>query len=334
MKHWRIGLLGLVISLLAIYFIVSQVDLNRLGTALVTARYIYLVPAGLLLVVALVPRAIRWRVLLNETIPLKRAFSILNVSYLVNGVLPLRMGEVARAVLASRVDPPVPVLKSASSIIVERMLDLLAVLVLLGFALATSPTLPDDYRAAALFFIPLLVAAFGVLIVLASQRTRLHAVLAAVVRRVAVLQRLNVTAWVDHFLDGLLPLTRPALLFQALFWTGVSWGFSVAAGYILMFAFYEQASWSATALYIAAAAFVIAVPAVPGNIGTYEWAIMLAMSAVGYGAATDPTNISFGVVVHALNLGVYAVMGTLGFVQEGISLSQLTADVEGYRTTA
>src|SRR5690606_9738002 len=114
LRHWRIGLLGLVVSLLAIYLIVSQVDLNRLGVALRTARYEYVLPAALLLVVGLATRAARWRVLLSGALPLGRAFSITNVSYLVNGLLPLRIGEVARAVLANRVTPPVPVLKSAS----------------------------------------------------------------------------------------------------------------------------------------------------------------------------------------------------------------------------
>ncbi len=70
-------------------------------------------------------------------------------------------------------------------------------------------------------------------------------------------------------------------------------------------------------------------PAVPGNIGTYEWAVMLAVSASGYGPATEAVNVSFGVVVHLINLLVYAVMGSLGFVREGITLGQLAAEVEG-----
>jgi uncharacterized protein (TIRG00374 family) len=329
-----VGLLGLGISLLAIYFIVSQVDMSQLGEALRQARYIYVLPSALLLVLGLVTRALRWRVLLDGGLPLPRAFSITNISYLVNGLLPLRMGEVARAVLANRAQPPVPVLKSASSIVVERLLDLLAVLALLGFALAAAPTLPSDYRAAAVVIVPALVLGFGTLIVLAAQRARLHALLARITQIAPVLQKLKLAVWADHFLDGLLPLTRPALLLRALLWTGLSWGISVAAGYILMLSFYEQADWAVTALYIAAAAFVIAVPAVPGNIGTYEWAIMLAVSAMGLGQPTDPVNVSFAVIVHALNLAVYAVMGTLGFIQEGITLGQLSARVEelDYRT--
>lgn len=328
MKHWRIGLLGLAVSLLAIYFIATQVDLERLGKALTAARYGYVLPSAALLIAGLVTRAARWQVLLNGALPLKRAFSITNVSYLVNGILPLRMGEVARAALANRSDPPVPVLQSASSIIVERMLDLLAVLALLGYALAASPTLDESYRRAAAVSIPLLLVGFVILLVFASQRARLHQIIAWLTARMPALARLHIAKRADQFLDGLLPLSRPALLLRALFWTTVSWGLSVAAGYILMFAFFDEASWATTALYIAAAAFVIAVPAVPGNIGTYEWAIMLAVSAMNQNQPTDAVNVSFAVIVHGLNLAVYAVMGTAGFVQEGITLSQLTQRVQ------
>ncbi|MBZ0300772.1 MAG: lysylphosphatidylglycerol synthase domain-containing protein, partial [Anaerolineae bacterium] len=176
--------------------------------------------------------------------------------------------------------------------------------------------------------VPLLLVGFVVLVALTSQRARVRVWLEWLAGRISVLHRLQLTARADQFLDGLVPLSQPALLLRALFWTAVSWGFSLAAGYIVMFAFYDRAEWSVTALYIAAAAFAIAVPAVPGNIGTYEWAIMLAVSAMGLGSPTDPANVSFGVVVHALNLLVYALMGTLGFIWEGITLGQLTAKVE------
>lgn len=330
MRHWRVGLLGVVVSILAIYFIVTRVDLNLLAQSFSQARYGYLLPTALLLVVALLPRAMRWRALLSGALPLERAFNMINVAYLVNGILPLRIGELARVFLAGRYDPPVPLLKSASSIIVERLLDLLAVLVLLGGALAASPTLPAEYRATASGLVVLLVAGFSALIILASQRALAQKLIARFTNWLPFLAKWNLSAWLDHFLEGLAPLTRPALLAQVLFWTAISWGISVLAGYILMFAFFPEGSLAATCLYIAAAAFAIAVPAVPGNIGTYEWAIMLALSALGYGAGepTEATLVSFAVVVHAINLAVHASTGIYGLMREGISLSQLSAGVK------
>jgi glycosyltransferase 2 family protein len=330
LKRWRFGLLGAVISTLAIYFIFRQMDIAALGRAFIGARYVYIIPTVLLLLAGLVTRALRWRTLLSGGLPLMRAFSITNVAYLVNSVLPLRMGEVARAYLATRADPPVPVLKSASSIIVERLLDLLAVIVLLGLALAAG-SLPDELRRAAIVAVPVVVIGFLSLVFLSSQRALTHRILAWFLARFprdASAQKLS--RWLDHFLDGLTPLTKPRALFLALLWTAVSWGFSTVAGYILMFAFFDQGSWVATCLYIAASSLAIAVPAVPGSLGPFELSILLALGATGYGEPRDNA-AAFALVVHGVNLGIFAVAGVVGFIQEGISLSQLSQGVREMR---
>ncbi len=326
LKNWRIGLLGLIVSLVAIYFIVSQVDMSLLVESLRTARYIYVLPTIILLIVALFPRAQRWRVLLNGALPFNRAFSIMNVAYLVNGILPLRIGEVARVFLATRVDPPVPIFKTASTVLVERLLDLLAVVVMLGVALAAAP-LPGEYRTTALLMLPVVIAGFLILVILASQRQLAQRVLTRLMIWFPALQKFNLSDWLDHFLEGLQPLTRPQLLIQVLFWTALSWGISIAAGYIIMFAFFDQADLATTCLYIAAAALAIAVPAVPGNMGTYELSIVLALQAVNINA-TASSIVSFAVVVHWTNLIVHALTGVIGFMQEGISLSQLSKGVQ------
>ncbi len=193
------------VSLLAIYFIVRQVDAARVGEALATARYIYLLPTVLLLLLGMWTRAQRWRVLLEGALPLGRAFWISSIAYLVNGLLPLRMGEVARVALANRASPPVPVMRSASSIVVERWLDLLAVVMLLVLAIASNPALPSEYRGTAAFMLPLLALGFGLLIALVQMRARVHLILARLSVRLPLLQKLDVARWLDHFLDGLRP---------------------------------------------------------------------------------------------------------------------------------
>jgi uncharacterized protein (TIRG00374 family) len=332
-KRWRVGLLGLVVSLAAVYFITSQVNLNQLKDAIVGAHYIYVLPTIFFLLLGLVTRAFRWQVLLSGDLPIGRTFSIMNVAYLVNGVLPLRIGEVARIYLATRATPPVPPMKTASTIIVERLLDLLAVVLMVVLALAGGPV-PNQIRASALISGVLAIVGFVVLIGLASQRLLANRLLLwtlhLIDRQSDSPLAVQLTRWLDHFLDGLQPLTRPRALFAALVWTAASWGISTIAGYILMFTFYTQASWAATMLYIAAAAFAIAVPAVPGNLGPYEGSIYLAISAMGY-ANPAGTAVAFAVLVHGLNLAVHASTGVLGFIQEGISLEQLSRGVQEMR---
>ena len=47
----------------------------------------------------------------------------------------------------------------------------------------------------------------------------------------------------------------------------------------------------------------------------------------------DPagTAVAFGVMVHGINLAVHATTGVIGFIQEGISLEQLSRGVQEMR---
>jgi uncharacterized membrane protein YbhN (UPF0104 family) len=151
------------------------------------------------------------------------------------------------------------------------------------------------------------------------------------VARGVLLQRFHLNQWLDQFLDGLAPLARIQSLLQIVILSALSWGLSAIAGYILMFAFFEQGDWVATALYIAAAAFAIAVPAVVLNVGTYEASILLALSALGY--EQSETVLAFAVMVHAVNVLVHASTGASGMIQEGVSLEQLRSGVRRMQTT-
>jgi uncharacterized protein (TIRG00374 family) len=323
--------LGTAISLLAVWFFYTQVDGTQLVASLRSANYVFVVPCLVFLLLGLVTRALRWRTLLDGGLPLMRAFSIMNVAYLVNSVLPLRIGEVARAYLATRAKPPVPVMKSASTIITERLLDLMAVIIMALFSLTVAP-LPAQVQTIAKVLGPLAVAGFGTLVLLAAHREFTERLLGTIVERIPVLRRLNIETLAAHFLDGLAPLAQPRKLVSAVLLTALSWALSAVAGYILMFAFYEQASWATTFLYIAAAAFAIAVPAVPGNVGTYEAAILLALNTTGYAAYSagqlDGTALSFAVMVHAVNLLVHVGTGIIGFVQEGVTFQQVSQGVK------
>ncbi|MCB9453386.1 MAG: flippase-like domain-containing protein [Anaerolineaceae bacterium] len=328
LKHWRIQLLGAVVSVLAIYYILTQVDFAILSASLQQARWGYVLPTIAFLLIGLVTRAMRWRVLLSGGLPLKRAFSMMNVAYLANNVLPLRIGELARIYLATRADPPVPTFKSASTIVVERLLDLLSMVVLVALVLTVGP-LPPEIQAAGLFSAVVALVGFACLIFLARNRALAGRWVQRLVHWLPFLNRINPDKRLDDILDGLVPLTQLRTLAQVFGLTAISWGFSLAAGYILMFAFYPQGDWAATALYIAAAAFAIAVPAVPGNVGPYELSIIGALAALGY--TETETALAFAVVVHAANVFVHAGTGVLGFIQEGVSLEQLTTGVQGMR---
>lgn len=332
LKKWRFALIGVAISALAVGFFVTQLDLAQFGDALRTARVVYLIPVAVLIVAGLLLRGVRWRWLLGNALPYWRTFHTLNVAYFANGILPLRLGELARAYLAAQGEPSVPPLKTLSTVVVERLLDVLAVLVLLGMALLYTP-LPDALRAPALLFAPMVLIGFAVLVVLASMRERALRWITLLATRTGLAKRLNVTAFAEQFLDGLQPLTKPRAFAGALLLTAASWAFSVASGYVLMLAFYPQGDLGATLLFTAAASFAVAVPAVPGNLGTYEASVWVGLAAMGLGEPLA-TATAFAITIHGMNLLINTILGGIGLYAQGVSLSQLTRGVRNMNIKA
>ncbi len=330
MRAWRVGLLGLAVSLIAIYFILSQIDLTATWAALREARWVYALPCAALIAIGLFTRALRWRALLGGVLPFERAFHILNVAYLANGVLPLRLGELARAYLASRADVRASIPLTLGTVVVERLLDLLSVLGLI--ALAASVALPGELGAAALAVAPLSFIGLVILVIAAAHRERVLGWVEQIASGVPPLRRADVKRIVGDFLTGLAPLTQPTAFAAVVGWSAVSWLFSVAAGYVIMLAFYPQGDWAASALFIAAASLAIAVPAAPGSLGAYEASIVLALGAFPAFGTPVETTAAFALVVHALNLLMYAALGALGLFREGITLGQLARGVSEARS--
>src|SRR5688572_17436663 len=168
---------SLLVSGLFLWLALRDVPLADVVERIRQAEIVWVIAAFLSIVLALWVRAIRWRGLLDFKMPLTRAFFILTVTFLLNQ-LPLRAGEVARSLLATR--SGISVITAATSIVVERLLDTLLVVVLLAVGLSRLPdALPAASQAAALFGVAA-VAAFAVLVAFARYPQIAHRLLDAV----------------------------------------------------------------------------------------------------------------------------------------------------------
>lgn len=322
-KRWSSIILGVVISVVALALLLRR-DLTGVRDELLHARYWAVAPCVALSVAGLWLRGVRWRVLLNGRLPLTRSFHILNVSYFINGVLPLRVGELARAVLAARAEPPVPVLTSLSTIVVERLLDTLAVFALIGLTLLALPVGLEIGLMGAALGVGAVVGVI-VLAVFARRPAWAHRLLDGLGRAIPLLRREKVHDWLDEVLAGLVPLGSPRLALLAAGWTAAAWAMSVIAGYALLFAFFDAPTWAASMAMVALASFAIALPAVPGNLGPFEAAVVFGLAGAGLVEnATDAPAVAFALLLHVVNLATYILMGLIGLWAENVSLGDVT----------
>lgn len=329
-KRWSSILLGLAVSVIALALLLRR-DFAGVRDELLHARYWAALPCIAISIAGLWLRGVRWRVLLNGRLPLARSFHILNVSYFINGVLPLRVGELARAALAARAEPPVPVLTSLSTIVVERLLDTLAVFVLIGLTLLALPVGLEIGLVGAALGVGA-VAGVIVLAIFARRPGWAHNLLDGVGRVIPLLRRPQVHGWLDQALEGLVPLGSPRLALLAAWWTAAGWAASVIAGYVFLYATFDEPTWAASMAMIALASFAIAVPAVPGNLGPFEAAVVFGLAGAGLASSvTAAPAVAFALLLHVVNLGAYIFMGLIGLWAENVSLGDVTRAAQSLR---
>jgi len=321
LRRWQVGLPGIIISAAAIYLLLSQISIGQINFSQIPILWLYLLPCAGLLVMGVLMRALRWRVLLDEPLPLGQSFSIVSATYLANSLLPLRAGESVRIYMVTQTDPPIPVLRTASTIIVERILDTVIVAFLVSGALVFAPATAEAIRAVASIAAPLAVLALLALVIVARYQAAVERLMRHAGSRSGLSQRLINQA--THFLAGLRTLARLKTFSMALGLTAAGWAMTISAGYMLLLAFFGAGSWITATLFVGAIAFAVAIPAVPGNLGTFELSVLLVLEAMHY-PENNGALLAFGIMLHTIDLLVYFVCGIGGLFHLGISISQVT----------
>jgi len=327
-RRWRLaGGALLALGLLALFF--RGVDWEALGAAFRSADHRYLAGVVVITVLTYALRAWRWGSLLAPLarVPFRDLFSATVVGFM-TGLLVPRAGEVVRPYLISR-RHPIRTSAGFASIILERLVDLVTVLLLFGLYLYVLPTPTAQTRGPLLGFLKLGgamagAAAVAVLVVLLL----LHGHAAAVVR---LLRRLLsplparvvelVAGAVGTFAEGLAVLkASPGHLLvifgqSALVWLSIClgiWWNNLAFGLSLPF--------HTSFLMVAFLTVGVAVPT-PGAVGGFHEFYLLALTQ-GFGVDKG-TAAAAGIACHALTNLPVLVLGLALLGREGLTMGKV-----------
>ena len=300
--------LGLAISLGALFLAFRGLRWSEVGDALRSANYGLLALALPVMVLALLVRAQRWSVLFypRRDLRLGNLMGTLNLGYALNNILPLRVGEFARAYVIGEAEQ-VSTAHALSTIVVERTLDTITVVALL---MITVPFVdaPGWVDGAAFLGLGFVALAF-LLAIVSAARERALALVVRAARLLPERFRERVERWADAALEGFAVLRRPAVLGQAIAWSAVSWLCSAVLVYVVMRAFDLDLPFSAALFVMSATSLGMVVPSSPGYIGVFH-AIAIESLVNVFDVPRDPA-ASFALVLHAILYLVPIVIAAL-----------------------
>jgi hypothetical protein len=268
------------------------------GDALSEAEYLYLFPAILLLASVFVMRTIRWQLLFY---PLKglsfyNLFGCMTVAYLVNNTVPFQLGDIARAMLLGQLEG-VRKSRSLSTVLVERMLDVLF-LALLLVLLVPFIDVPSWVAIPAAILGVGFLCIGGLLLAAALRRGWVVALVEKLPEFLPQRVRAKAKDSVHSAIDGLSVLRNPLVLAQVIAWTVVQWIASAAALYLVMLAFNLDVGFDAALFVMVVVSFGFMIPSSPGSIGVYHYLSKRAL--VGVYAVPAHAALSYAFVAHLL----------------------------------
>ncbi len=281
---------------------IGQADGGQLGLAFVFVA------------LSMFTRGIRWWGLLGKGLPLIKAIHLVNLTFLGNQ-LPLRLGEAARSVLVSR--EGVSIEKAAASIVVERLIDTLLVVLMIAATVGQLPDAPEYVTVPASRFGLLALVAFLCLLALARHPRTAKRLLAAMTQTLPVLNRTPLQRIVDNLLDGLGAIADFRTLVFTLVWSLIAWSTSLATFYFLHLALGIEVNYAQSVpLGVSLAALGIALPFSIAAVGPFEAAIIVTGQLVGMDSLAA---ISLGFLFHGLSVFGYIVFGSAGLLALGVS---------------
>lgn len=314
-------IVGFLISALALAWAVRDVRLADLGAALAAAHYAWLVPALAVILVGQMARARSWQTLLGHGVPFGGAFGALNAGYLLNNLLPFRLGELGRAYLVSRTGR-LTTAQALSSVLLERVVDLTVIVgMLTAFVPLMSGLLGGPAALILIFLLP--VVALSGLFVLA----RKPAWLLRLVRwGVGLLTRLwggaaRLEELFAAFLDGLGALQDGRRLATAAAFSALAWACAGFSAWMVLLAFEPAARVEMAFFVLVVTGLSIALPSAPGSLGVWQAAGVGALSVFGI---TGALALSMTLMHHLVNYVSTSLMGAVALAQAGESLDHLT----------
>lgn len=343
--------IGILFSGFALFLAFKNIPIKELTDYLLKINYFWMLPSTIIICICFLLRTLRWQLIISssEKIGFMETFHPLMIGFMLNCIMPARMGELARpAVLKKKYD--IPFATGLATIATERVFDLIFMIFFLSVVLSKVQIDPDiayTYKSYTLnkdvlnqignkMLILCVFLCIGILLIsLDTTRRFIIRVLdklgslfsfgrPAIKEKITKFLLKPVIAIINNIASGFTLVKKPLNLLYCLFITVSIWGFQILSYYIFEYgcpgidlSFFEMS----TVLIIIC--FFIALPSVPGFWGLWEAGGIFAMMLFGISANEAA---GFTLANHAIQIIPVIIIGLVSAMLMSINIIHISDD--------
>jgi uncharacterized protein (TIRG00374 family) len=324
--NWGSSIVLLII--IVIYFINQDVDWAKIWEYIKAADPLWVVLSIPVILLSHWIRAERWKTMMKPVQKVSSTwvlFKSVMVGYAVNCVLP-RGGEFVRPLVYARREK-VSYSSTFGTIVVERFIDVISLLILFGIAFlmfqglitqVISEVVQDDVNPtsigviAALFFFVFLISFYPPVF---------EFFLRVLIKPISVNIFEKLKGAFDRFKHGFAIIKTPSAYIRIVIETGLIWILYIMPMYLMFFAFdYMMAlnlGFSDAFLLLIVVGFVVTIAPLPGQFGVYHAFVAGILVAI-HPELTKEQALAYATLTHAINFAVQLIVGGIFFFNENL----------------
>ena len=315
-----------VTTVLALTYALWDIDFSELGRLLSGGDYWVVAPFLALLAIFYWIKAIRWVLILKPVgqFSLSEVTPAMVIGYAGNNVLPAHLGELIRTVIFARRYGK-SISSVATTLLVERVFDLIAILSLYAAGMAMIGAPPESLEIGA-WFITLLVASFIVTIAIILYKPNLVLVFwdwigthlpGTLVKHVSGILHNVITAFSS--------LRSPSQVAVMIAWSVLKWSLMAAMVWLSLIAYGTDVSPAISMILLAVLALAAAIPNAPGYIGAIQAAYVFALRPFG---VSEETAFAASVLFLVCQWVPVTAAGVTYFISGSLHVTELRREVE------
>lgn len=289
-------------------------EINKVKQLVFNAKPLVILPCILILVLSHYFRAIRWKMLIS---PLGKSPGIINVflavltGFFFNLLFP-RLGEVMKCTLLGKYEK-IPVDKLIGTMVAERVLDLICLILVIFLAVSTQIDLVGDYARELLdqilsrvrssptgiLFIIILLLSFSALGYLVYLKARNSAFV------------LKMRDWIKGIIEGLLSVRKVENKFMFIVYTLAIWFLYLSSIRVGFYAMQDlvQLGWVPSLTILTFGSF--AMIATQGGIGAYQFAVQKTLLLYG---VREVSGLAFGWLLWSVQTVMLFITGPISLL--------------------